>query len=507
MKKMIEEYKEKTFLVATKSYISSIIFALITLLVVKIVDIFPAMTWKHICSFDVVLCIEFCIFLYMFRNYKKYNNFLILNYKSIVLTFLIITYVNYIFFNIVIPTNEFWITSSYFLAITFLFLDKQMSVLSIILNIISQIVVFSIRKDLLASSNSEMFIKILGYILNTVAIYNLANVGIKLLSNVDEKETVLNDNNNKLMLIFSKIKEYMKFLTVSSEELREVGETSTSSLQQISTTCNTIDNKADLLIEESSKNEYIFKDITMNANKISNKIDSTKKSFADLTNISTNNADELNNILSIFNNTKKSIGKTLNATNVLHNKSVEIDEILNLTYAISQQINLLSLNASIEAARAGEAGRGFAVVAEEIRKLAEETDTALKNISQITNEYKNSVKEVETLMNSNNDDIKNSNEILKNIVADIKNSILKLNSNNDDIEQIHKFMNEFNTEIISLADFNENVANEINSVLTGFKTIKNAIDENTAISEELNTKASELTTIGDNMQDLVNENI
>ena len=72
-------------------------------------------------------------------------------------------------------------------------------------------------------------------------------------------------------------------------------------------------------------------------------------------------------------------------------KSEVVGEIENLALAISEiasQINLLSLNASIEAARAGEAGRGFAVVADEINNLAEETDEAVRQIQETTNEIR-----------------------------------------------------------------------------------------------------------------------
>ena len=120
--------------------------------------------------------------------------------------------------------------------------------------------------------------------------------------------------------------------------------------------------------------------------------------------------------------------ETAGAVKTLGDRAREIQSFVSQIGGIADQTNLLALNAAIEAARAGDAGRGFAVVAEEVRKLAEESNTAARSIAELAGAITKDLDEVLSASHKNAEESQGSSRIAKETEGKIRKMIDALHS-------------------------------------------------------------------------------
>ncbi|MGN0154998.1 MAG: methyl-accepting chemotaxis protein [Lachnospiraceae bacterium] len=181
-----------------------------------------------------------------------------------------------------------------------------------------------------------------------------------------------------------------------------------------------------------------------------------------------------NNQLALGNQEMQSL---LSAMETIENTSKEIGVIITTINDISEETNLLALNASIEAARAGEAGKGFAVVADEISKLAAASAEATETITKL---IENSMHAVDV-----------GKELADKTSATLQTGINNSLKSNDDIMQITGFV--------------KNQAGAVEEIQKGIHDIASIIDSNAATSQENAAISDELINCANALKNTVEE--
>lgn len=198
-----------------------------------------------------------------------------------------------------------------------------------------------------------------------------------------------------------------------------------------------------------------------NKEELEKAIGKINNSYTNVESVSKNILESLNSFLQV-----KDKG------NDLQNKAEDINNIVSIVSGIAEQTNLLALNASIEAARAGEQGRGFAVVAESIRKLAEQSKSA---VQEINNNLAQFVTDIRLLV----DNIDKQYDVLEN---ETKN-----------LEEVRDISYEATTSIQAVSGSMIKTINELNKEADSIASIYDTIESLAAIAEENSASSEEVS--------------
>jgi methyl-accepting chemotaxis protein len=292
----------------------------------------------------------------------------------------------------------------------------------------------------------------------------------------------------------------MKNVGVSSKSVLETASSLAAMSEQATAAVHQVAQAMDEITVGATKQAESTLQSAGDMEELSTKLDIISESTKDMGDISSD-TEKLSStgltmveeLMEISNGTKTSsieVGKLVKDVNISMRQITAISDAIS---QITEQTNLLSLNASIEAARAGESGRGFAVVADEIRKLADQSKHSTEEIKAIINEIQKKSTAAVEAMNGNEVAVNNQTQVVnktKEIFDNIINGIFALTNK---VGEVQNFIEE-------IQEKKDNVVCQIENVSSISEETASATEEVSASTEEITATMNDFTQYAQDLQ-------
>ncbi|BCY16820.1 hypothetical protein hrd7_06690 [Leptolinea sp. HRD-7] len=359
----------------------------------------------------------------------------------------------------------------------------------------------------------------MGDVAHTIANNDLS-VTIQPKSEKDELGNAFLTMVNGLRQTVSEITENAANLTAASDQLADAAKQAGQATNQISITiqqvakgtsdqANAVNKTASATEQMSKAIEGVAKGAQEQSQAISkaaeittimnNAIQQVNDSVSSVTRDSTAAAEAaksgavtVNDTLTGMESIRTKVGASAKKVQEMGQRSSEIGAIVETIEDIASQTNLLALNAAIEAARAGEHGKGFAVVADEVRKLAERSSQATKEIGALIAGIQTTVSEAVRAMDEGS--------------QEVAMGVSRANESGKALAEILKAAQAVNDQAALASQAVEKMSESSRELVSSVDSVSAIVEENTAATEEMSANSTEVTQAIESIASVSEEN-
>lgn len=311
--------------------------------------------------------------------------------------------------------------------------------------------------------------------------------------------------NKKSLTLLGELQTVSEKISYQLENLEHNSSTVAFASENLSSSVTEIAQYVESVSHESEDVHHQSNDLYAEIGAVKAMTDTTNQLSSDLLVQIEQNEKRINALVDKLNASSQSNIKISESISALNNQMSEIREILLLISQISENTNLLALNASIEAARAGEAGRGFAVVADEVRKLAEQSNHStdqiqsiiMKTASMTESAFEEIYKEVDISKQNikfANESLASNRQMKENIVSAIHN-----------VKDIHAMIEKQSLLTESVSKMITRISDHIQKTTSNSEEAAALTEEQSASMLEISESVKELYQMSNSLSELLHK--